>query len=166
MLCIHGGAAHAHWFDYVAPGFTPDHHVRSLALVCNWLRGVFDPLSVVQSPAIDVSPEDTLSSEPEPDATVLTHSVRELFTRVQPDKIRLLVEVSGASLHSDLTTKSALYARALIPEYWVVDLNGRRIVVHQDPAHGQYRSVIAYSDNESVSPLAALSARVRVSDLL
>jgi pimeloyl-ACP methyl ester carboxylesterase len=32
MLCLHGGAAHAHWFDYVAPGFTPDHHVRSLDL--------------------------------------------------------------------------------------------------------------------------------------
>jgi pimeloyl-ACP methyl ester carboxylesterase len=30
MLCIHGGAAHAHWYDYVAPGFTADHHVLSL----------------------------------------------------------------------------------------------------------------------------------------
>ena len=27
MLCVHGGQAHAHWFDFVAPGFTPDHHV-------------------------------------------------------------------------------------------------------------------------------------------
>ena len=32
MLCIHGGAAHSHWFDYIAPGFTPDYHVRSLDL--------------------------------------------------------------------------------------------------------------------------------------
>ena len=32
MLCVHGGAAHAHWFDFVAPGFTPDHHVFSLDL--------------------------------------------------------------------------------------------------------------------------------------
>jgi pimeloyl-ACP methyl ester carboxylesterase len=30
MLCVHGGAAHGHWFDYVAPGFTPDYHVRAL----------------------------------------------------------------------------------------------------------------------------------------
>ena len=30
MLCVHGGAAHAHWFDFVAPGFTPDHHVYSM----------------------------------------------------------------------------------------------------------------------------------------
>jgi len=27
LVCVHGGAAHAHWFDFVAPGLTPDHHV-------------------------------------------------------------------------------------------------------------------------------------------
>ena len=32
MLCVHGGAAHAHWYDFVAPAFTPDFHVRSLDL--------------------------------------------------------------------------------------------------------------------------------------
>jgi pimeloyl-ACP methyl ester carboxylesterase len=32
MLCIHGGAAHAHWFDFVAPQFTSDYHVLSLDL--------------------------------------------------------------------------------------------------------------------------------------
>ena len=30
MLCLHGGAAHAHWFDFVAPAFTA--HYRVLAL--------------------------------------------------------------------------------------------------------------------------------------
>jgi len=30
MLCLHGGAAHAHWFDYIAPGFAGDHHVLAL----------------------------------------------------------------------------------------------------------------------------------------
>jgi pimeloyl-ACP methyl ester carboxylesterase len=30
MLCIHGGAAHAHWFDFVAAGFTANYHVRAL----------------------------------------------------------------------------------------------------------------------------------------
>lgn len=27
MLCMHGSAAHAHWYDYVASGFTADYHV-------------------------------------------------------------------------------------------------------------------------------------------
>ena len=30
MLCVHGGAASGHWYDYVAAGFTPDYHVRAL----------------------------------------------------------------------------------------------------------------------------------------
>jgi pimeloyl-ACP methyl ester carboxylesterase len=32
MVCVHGGAAHAHWFDFVAPGLNNDHHVLSLDL--------------------------------------------------------------------------------------------------------------------------------------
>jgi pimeloyl-ACP methyl ester carboxylesterase len=32
MVCIHGGAAHGHWFDYIAPGFTPEYHVRAFDL--------------------------------------------------------------------------------------------------------------------------------------
>jgi pimeloyl-ACP methyl ester carboxylesterase len=32
MLCVHGGAANGHWFDFIAPGFTPDYHVRALDL--------------------------------------------------------------------------------------------------------------------------------------
>jgi pimeloyl-ACP methyl ester carboxylesterase len=32
MLCVHGAAAHAHWFDFVAPGLMPNHHVYSVDL--------------------------------------------------------------------------------------------------------------------------------------
>jgi pimeloyl-ACP methyl ester carboxylesterase len=32
MLCVHGGAAHAHWFDFIATGFIEDHHVRAIDL--------------------------------------------------------------------------------------------------------------------------------------
>ena len=30
MLCLHGGAANAHWYDFVAQGFTADYHVRAV----------------------------------------------------------------------------------------------------------------------------------------
>ena len=32
ILCVHGGAAHAHWFDFIATGFVGDYHVRSIDL--------------------------------------------------------------------------------------------------------------------------------------
>ena len=30
MLCLHGGAAHGHWFDFIAGAFTADYHVLAL----------------------------------------------------------------------------------------------------------------------------------------
>jgi pimeloyl-ACP methyl ester carboxylesterase len=32
MLCLHGGAANAHWYDFVARGFTADYHMRAVDL--------------------------------------------------------------------------------------------------------------------------------------
>jgi len=32
MLCVHGSGAHAHWFDFVASGFSADYHVRAIDL--------------------------------------------------------------------------------------------------------------------------------------
>lgn len=32
MLCVHGGAANAHWYDFVAQGFTERFHVRAVDL--------------------------------------------------------------------------------------------------------------------------------------
>ena len=32
MLCLHGGAANAHWYDFVARGFIGDYHMRALDL--------------------------------------------------------------------------------------------------------------------------------------
>ena len=32
MLCIHGGGANAHWYDYVASSFNTQYHVRALDL--------------------------------------------------------------------------------------------------------------------------------------
>ncbi len=30
VLCVHGGGAHAHWFDYIAPHFSADYHLLAL----------------------------------------------------------------------------------------------------------------------------------------
>ena len=32
MLCLHGGAANAHWYDFVAHGFIADYHMRAVDL--------------------------------------------------------------------------------------------------------------------------------------
>jgi Uma2 family endonuclease len=141
-------------------------HMRAILLLSRWLRSIFSELFVVQEPSIDVRPEDNPSSEPEPGAIVLNRSFLEISARVRPGDLRLVAEVSDTTLLFDLTTKARLYARAGIPEYWVVDVNGRRLVIHREPADGVYRSVVAYGEEERVATLAAPTVEVLVKDLL
>jgi Uma2 family endonuclease len=71
-----------------------------------------------------------------------------------PQDVGLLIEVSVTSLREDLTTTLRLYARAMIPVYWVVDVPGRRILVHTEPrvaeGQGEYARVETYRSGESI----------------
>lgn len=71
-----------------------------------------------------------------------------------------------SSVQFDLTVKASLYASANVPEYWVLDIPGRSLVVHRDPAGGQYRSVTRLGEAQTVSPQALPGRLVAVSALL
>jgi Uma2 family endonuclease len=77
-----------------------------------------------------------------------------------------VVEVADTTLAFDLSTKARLYARAGIIEYWVLDIAGRRMVVHRDPKNWRYLSVAAYSETESLSPLGAPTSGLEVGSVL
>ena len=141
-------------------------HMLAVMVLVEWLRSVFPSRMVGQEISIEVRPEDNPASEPEPDAVVLSQHLGELTPRPKPADIRLLVEVADATLFFDLNQKAALYARAGIVEYWVLDLNGRRLIVHRRPEAGAYREVMAYAEQESVAPLAAPGAGLVVVNLL
>jgi len=61
---------------------------------------------------------------------------------------------SVTSLRDDLTTSLEQYARALIPAYWVIDVPGRRILVHTEPrvvaGQGEYARVATYRPGQSL----------------
>lgn len=141
-------------------------HMQTLMRLVRWLRSVFGETIVAQEPSISVHPEDSPTSEPEPDAIVLNRSFLGLDRLARPEEIRLVAEVSGATLAFDLTVKAGLYARAGIAEYWVLDLQGRRMIVHRRPEGGKYLDVAGYLEDESVATLGAPEATIRVGDLL
>jgi Uma2 family endonuclease len=95
---------------------------------------------------------------------VLNRSPSEFRSTPQPKDLQLVAEVADTSLTFELTVKAALYARAGIVEYWVLDVSGRRLVVHRDPRDGRYRSIADFSGQESVAPLAAPDSAFRVGD--
>lgn len=140
-------------------------HVNSLSLVLAWLIDVFGKQYVNPEAPIDVAPVDNPRNEPEPDIIVLARPMREFLKgNPHPADLHLVVEISDSTLGFDLTTKAALYARAGIADYWVLDTAARRIVVHRDPQAGAYQSITVYGEHECVSPLAASSREFRVSD--
>jgi Uma2 family endonuclease len=121
-----------------------------------WLLDAFGRNLVNADAPIDVNPGDNSSNEPEPDLIVLNRGFAD-FVSANPQSadISLIVEITDSSPNFDLSVKAALYARAGIIEYWVLDVAGRRLFCHRDPSGGSYRSIVIYGDNESVAPLAA-----------
>jgi Uma2 family endonuclease len=131
-------------------------HMIVLVSVLEWLAGVFGMKHLNPEGPIDVAPEDNPTSEPEPDIAVLAKTASE-YRGGNPSasEVRLVVEISDTTLAFDLGPKARLYARAGIPEYWVFDIAGRRLIVHRDPRAGGYLTVTAYAEGESVAPLAS-----------
>jgi Uma2 family endonuclease len=137
-------------------------HVNTLMLMLEWLQDVFGKRFVNSEAPIDVSPQDNPTNEPEPDLIVLNREYTSFRSgNPQPQDLSLIVEIADSTLTFDLTTKAALYARAGIVEYWVLDVAGRRLIVHRGPLSGKYGTVTEYSENEPISPLAAPTAEFR-----
>src|SRR5207248_5059445 len=111
-----------------------------------------------------------VATDPVPEVMVVRGGIRD-YTTAHPTTAVFVVEVADSSLKFDTTTKAELYAPAGVPDYWVIDLEHRRLLVFRDPrstGNGAiaYRTRLTLGPNDTVSPLAAPNAAVKVADLL
>ncbi len=90
-----------------------------------------------------------------------------------PTTAALVVEVADSTLDTDTTEKAERYAAAGVADYWVLDLNGRRLIVFRDPTPlpaglgaTAYRTKFILGAGDAVAPLAVPQASIRVGDLL
>jgi Uma2 family endonuclease len=104
-------------------------------------------------------------NKPEPDIAVVLGSFRDYSLR-HPSTAVLVVEVSDSTLRLDRSTKAAIYARASIAEYWIVNLKARVLEVRRNPEGDQYCDLAIYQESATISPLANSDAMILVSDLL
>src|SRR5712692_10456735 len=76
-------------------------------------------------------------SVPQPDLALLRPRsyVRAAATTAD---VLLVIEVADTSLRYDRTVKLRVYARAGIPEYWIVDANTETLEVHRSPSGERY----------------------------
>src|SRR5262249_29993855 len=83
-----------------------------------------------------------------------------------PDKAWLLVEVALTSLGKDRKIKAPLYAECSVPEYWIVDLEGKCIEVYTEPKDGAYTSVVRRPVGERIRLVMLRDVEVPVEDVL
>ena len=94
-------------------------------------------------------------SEPQPDVLLLRW--RDDFYREGhpgPTHILLLIEISDTSVDYDRNTKLSAYARAGIPEVWIVSRQDRRIESYSEPSEGTYSKVKHTVPTETIAPQA------------
>ena len=73
--------------------------------------------------------------------------------------------MGNTSLRMDLGPKARIYATAGIPEYWVLDVKRREIVVHREPSGSRYESVERVGVGATLSAIA-VALTVPVADLV
>lgn len=113
--------------QYRPHGFAKDELAYRLRRA---LEAMNSPLRVATEQSVDLGPNDL----PQPDI-ILTDEARGEGA-IPGGSVHLIVEVSVTTLDFDLGVKADLYANAGVPEYWVVDLNENRVLMHANPRPG------------------------------
>jgi hypothetical protein len=93
------------------------------------------------------SPITLRHSEPEPDVVVANGPDDVFLTRHPgPRDVLMVVEVADGSLLEDRRRKAPLYARARIPQFWIVNLVDKVVEVYTSPRAGKYPVYLARQD--------------------
>ena len=127
-------------------------HAMTILRVHAILARIFGFENVRAQLPIEVSPADREKSWPEPDMAVVAGANPDYMKRhPRGDELLLVVELADSSVAHDGTTKRDLYARAGVPEYWVLDIAGRRLIVHRELQDGRFARVESFAAEETVS---------------
>jgi Uma2 family endonuclease len=116
------------------------------------LRDRSDPYDAYVEGSLAFAPHNM----PQPDVLVARIDAKGAYFN-QHDVV-LVIEVGATSLRGDLGIKRTLYADQGVPEYWVVDVDGRQVHQFWTPVDG------SYADSRIV-PLAGALQSATLSDL-
>jgi Uma2 family endonuclease len=89
----------------------------------------------------------TEDSEPEPDIAVVPIGD---YSTHHPADVHLVVEVATSSARRDRFVKAPLYARAGVPEYWIIDVKSRTVRVCRSPGGVEFGDVTMHAPDEAL----------------
>ncbi len=120
-----------------------------------WVTSVQDPVHIGEH------------TEPQPDLLLLRpRDDFYLHAHPRPEDVFLLIEVSDSTLLIDREEKLPIYARAEIPEVWIVNLPERVIEVYTDPSRGEYAQTRRVHGGDALAPSAFPDAVIDTAALL
>ena len=106
-------------------------------------------------------------TEPLPDLVVARGGEDDYADRhLEARDILLVVEVADSSLRYDRAEKMPRYARAGIPEAWLVDVTGRAVAVHTEPGPGGYARERVFRPGAEIESTAVAGLRVAVEEII
>jgi len=139
-------------------------HAFGITKLNRYLTRVFAEPFEVRIQLSFITPGDSV---PEPDGAVCT--AEDALRKPHPSHAQLVAEVADSSLSAD-RAKAEEYAAALVPEYWIIDVDHRRVEIYrrpvQDPsaAYGyRYADARVFSGGEQVVPMDRPDATIAVS---
>ena len=106
-------------------------------------------------------------SEPQPDLALLKPR-KDFYSKSHPtpDDVLVVIEVSDTSLAYDRNVKLPLYARAGIPESWLIVLAKEVIEIHSQPKNGKYQKTQRLKRGKTLVSPTIPSFSCKVEDLL
>jgi Uma2 family endonuclease len=106
-------------------------------------------------------------SEPQPDLALLKPR-KDFYSNSHPtpSDVLVIIEVADTSLQYDRTVKLLLYARAGIPEAWLMVLRKDVIEVHSQPKNGKYQKVQRLKRGKTLISPTLPGFSCKVEDLL
>ena len=106
-------------------------------------------------------------SEPQPDVALLKPRA-DFYSNSHPTPtdVLLAIEVAETSVDYDRGVKMALYARAGIPEAWLIVLARDLIEVHSQPKNGKYQKIQRLKRGKTIVSSSVAGLSVKVDDVL
>jgi Uma2 family endonuclease len=82
-----------------------------------------------------------------------------------PEDVLFLIEVSDSTLEYDRQIKVPLYARAGVPEVWIVNINEERVETFAEVSGGAYRTAASLARGEEIQSHSLADLRIGVSEI-
>jgi Uma2 family endonuclease len=102
-------------------------------------------------------------SEPQPDIALAPPGVE---AAPRPGEVLLAIEVADTTAADDRARKVPLYARAGVPEVWLLDVVARTLEVYREPGPDGYGRTYTLLPDQPVACEAFPDVVLRVADLL